>query len=218
MAAKEVRFSSDARDRMLKGVNVLADAVKVTLGPKGRNVVIDKAFGAPRITKDGVTVAKEIELSDKFENMGAQMVREVASKTNDEAGDGTTTATVLAQAIVREGAKSVAAGMNPMDLKRGIDSAVEAVVADLKKRSKRVKDSSEIAQVGTISANGEADIGKMISDAMQKVGNEGVITVEEAKSLDTELEVVEGMQFDRGYLSPYFITNADKMIYHLVKI
>ena len=212
MAAKEVRFSSDARDRMLKGVNVLADAVKVTLGPKGRNVVIDKAFGAPRITKDGVTVAKEIELSDKFENMGAQMVREVASKTNDEAGDGTTTATVLAQAIVREGAKSVAAGMNPMDLKRGIDAAVEAVVADLKKRSKRVKDSSEIAQVGTISANGEADIGKMISDAMQKVGNEGVITVEEAKSLDTELEVVEGMQFDRGYLSPYFITNADKMI------
>jgi len=212
MAAKEVRFSSDARDRMLKGVNILADAVKVTLGPKGRNVVIDKAFGAPRITKDGVTVAKEIELSDKFENMGAQMVREVASKTNDEAGDGTTTATVLAQAIVREGAKSVAAGMNPMDLKRGIDSAVEAVVADLKERSKRVKDSSEIAQVGTISANGEADIGKMISDAMQKVGNEGVITVEEAKSLDTELEVVEGMQFDRGYLSPYFITNADKMI------
>ena len=212
MAAKEVRFSSDARDRMLKGVNVLADAVKVTLGPKGRNVVIDKAFGAPRITKDGVTVAKEFELSDKFENMGAQMVREVASKTNDEAGDGTTTATVLAQAIVREGAKSVAAGMNPMDLKRGIDTAVEAVVADLKKRSKRVKDSSEIAQVGTISANGEADIGKMISDAMQKVGNEGVITVEEAKSLDTELEVVEGMQFDRGYLSPYFITNADKMI------
>ncbi len=212
MAAKEVRFSSDARDRMLKGVNILADAVKVTLGPKGRNVVIDKAFGAPRITKDGVTVAKEIELADKFENMGAQMVREVASKTNDEAGDGTTTATVLAQAIVREGAKSVAAGMNPMDLKRGIDSAVEAVVADLKKRSKRVKDSSEIAQVGTISANGEADIGKMISDAMQKVGNEGVITVEEAKSLDTELEVVEGMQFDRGYLSPYFITNADKMI------
>jgi chaperonin GroEL len=212
MAAKEVRFSSDARDRMLKGVNILADAVKVTLGPKGRNVVIDKAFGAPRITKDGVTVAKEIELSDKFENMGAQMVREVASKTNDEAGDGTTTATVLAQAIVREGAKSVAAGMNPMDLKRGIDTAVEAVVADLKKRSKRVKDSSEIAQVGTISANGEADIGKMISDAMQKVGNEGVITVEEAKSLDTELEVVEGMQFDRGYLSPYFITNADKMI------
>jgi len=212
MAAKEVRFSSDARDRMLKGVNVLADAVKVTLGPKGRNVVIDKAFGAPRITKDGVTVAKEIELSDKFENMGAQMVREVASKTNDEAGDGTTTATVLAQAIVREGAKSVAAGMNPMDLKRGIDTAVEAVVADLRKRSKRVKDSSEIAQVGTISANGEADIGKMISDAMQKVGNEGVITVEEAKSLDTELEVVEGMQFDRGYLSPYFITNADKMI------
>jgi chaperonin GroEL len=197
---------------MLRGVDLLADAVKVTLGPKGRNVVIDKAFGAPRITKDGVTVAKEIELADKFENMGAQMVREVASKTNDEAGDGTTTATVLAQAIVREGAKSVAAGMNPMDLKRGIDAAVEAVVADLKKRSKKVKDSSEIAQVGTISANGEADIGKMISDAMQKVGNEGVITVEEAKSLDTELEVVEGMQFDRGYLSPYFITNADKMI------
>ena len=212
MAAKEVRFSSDARDRMLKGVNVLADAVKVTLGPKGRNVVIDKAFGAPRITKDGVTVAKEIELSDKFENMGAQMVREVASKTNDEAGDGTTTATVLAQAIVKEGAKSVAAGMNPMDLKRGVDLAVEAVVADLKKRSKKVKDSSEIAQVGTISANGELEIGKMISEAMQKVGNEGVITVEEAKSLETELEVVEGMQFDRGYLSPYFITNADKMI------
>ena len=212
MAAKDVRFSSDARDRMLKGVNVLADAVKVTLGPKGRNVVIDKAFGAPRITKDGVTVAKEIELSDKFENMGAQMVREVASKTNDEAGDGTTTATVLAQAIVREGAKSVAAGMNPMDLKRGVDLAVEAVVADLKKRSKKVKDSSEIAQVGTISANGEAEIGKMIAEAMQKVGNEGVITVEEAKSLETELEVVEGMQFDRGYLSPYFITNADKMI------
>jgi len=212
MAAKDVRFSSDARDRMLRGVNVLADAVKVTLGPKGRNVVIDKAFGAPRITKDGVTVAKEIELSDKFENMGAQMVREVASKTNDEAGDGTTTATVLAQAIVREGAKSVAAGMNPMDLKRGVDLAVEAVVADLKKRSKKVKDSSEIAQVGTISANGEVEIGKMIAEAMQKVGNEGVITVEEAKSLETELEVVEGMQFDRGYLSPYFITNADKMV------
>ncbi len=212
MAAKDVRFSADARDRMLKGVNVLADAVKVTLGPKGRNVVIDKAFGAPRITKDGVTVAKEIELSDKFENMGAQMVREVASKTNDEAGDGTTTATVLAQAIVKEGAKSVAAGMNPMDLKRGIDLAVEAVVADLKKRSKKVKDSSEIAQVGTISSNGEIEIGKMIAEAMQKVGNEGVITVEEAKSLETELEVVEGMQFDRGYLSPYFITNADKMI------
>ena len=212
MAAKDVRFSADARDRMLKGVNTLADAVKVTLGPKGRNVVIDKAFGAPRITKDGVTVAKEIELSDKFENMGAQMVREVASKTNDEAGDGTTTATVLAQAIVREGAKSVAAGMNPMDLKRGVDLAVEAVIADLKKRSKKVKDSGEIAQVGTISANGEADIGNMISEAMQKVGNEGVITVEEAKSLETELEVVEGMQFDRGYLSPYFITNADKMV------
>ena len=212
MAAKEVRFGSDARDRMLKGVNTLADAVKVTLGPKGRNVVIDKAFGAPRITKDGVTVAKEIELTDKFENMGAQMVREVASRTNDEAGDGTTTATVLAQAIVREGAKSVAAGMNPMDLKRGIDQAVETVVADLKKRSKKVKDSSEIAQVGTISANGEAAIGQMIAEAMQKVGNEGVITVEEAKSLETELDVVEGMQFDRGYLSPYFITNADKMI------
>ncbi len=212
MAAKEVRFGSDARDRMLKGVNTLADAVKVTLGPKGRNVVIDKAFGAPRITKDGVTVAKEIELSDKFENMGAQMVREVASRTNDEAGDGTTTATVLAQAIVREGAKSVAAGMNPMDLKRGIDQAVETVVANLQKRSKKVKDSSEISQVGTISANGEAAIGKMIAEAMQKVGNEGVITVEEAKSLETELDVVEGMQFDRGYLSPYFITNADKMI------
>jgi len=202
MAAKEVRFGSDARDRMLKGVNTLADAVKVTLGPKGRNVVIDKAFGAPRITKDGVTVAKEIELSDKFENMGAQMVREVASRTNDEAGDGTTTATVLAQAIVREGAKSVAAGMNPMDLKRGIDQAVDVVVSNLQKRSKKVKDSSEIAQVGTISANGEAAIGQMIADAMQKVGNEGVITVEEAKSLETELDVVEGMQFDRGYLSP----------------
>ncbi|MGZ0186874.1 MAG: chaperonin GroEL [Alphaproteobacteria bacterium] len=212
MAAKEVRFSTDARDRMLKGVNTLADAVKVTLGPKGRNVVIDKAFGAPRITKDGVTVAKEIELADKFENMGAQMVREVASRTNDEAGDGTTTATVLAQAIVKEGVKSVAAGMNPMDLKRGIDQAVVAVVADLKKRSKKVKDSAEISQVGTISSNGEVEIGAMIAEAMQKVGNEGVITVEEAKSLETELEVVEGMQFDRGYLSPYFITNADKMI------
>jgi chaperonin GroEL len=212
MAAKEVRFSTDARDRMLKGVNTLADAVKVTLGPKGRNVVIDKAFGAPRITKDGVTVAKEIELADKFENMGAQMVREVASRTNDEAGDGTTTATVLAQAIVKEGVKSVAAGMNPMDLKRGIDQAVIAVVADLKKRSKKVKDSAEISQVGTISSNGEVEIGAMIAKAMQKVGNEGVITVEEAKSLETELEVVEGMQFDRGYLSPYFITNADKMI------
>ena len=212
MSAKEVRFGADARDRMLKGVNILADAVKVTLGPKGRNVVLDKAYGAPRITKDGVTVAKEIELSDKFENMGAQMVREVASKTNEKAGDGTTTATVLAQAIVREGAKSVAAGMNPMDLKRGVDLAVEAVVADLEKRSKKVQDSAEIAQVGTISSNGEVEIGKMIAEAMKKVGNEGVITVEEAKSLETELEVVEGMQFDRGYLSPYFITNADKMI------
>lgn len=212
MAAKEVRFGADARDRMLKGVNILADAVKVTLGPKGRNVVLDKAYGAPRITKDGVTVAKEIELSDKFENMGAQMLREVASRTNDEAGDGTTTATVLAQAIVREGAKLVAAGMDPMDLKRGIDMAVEAVVADLKKRSRKVENSAEIAQVGTISSNGEVEIGKMIAEAMQKVGNEGVITVEEAKSLETELEVVEGMQFDRGYLSPYFITNAEKMI------
>jgi chaperonin GroEL len=212
MAAKDVRFSSDARDRMIKGVNTLADAVKVTLGPKGRNVVLDKAFGAPRITKDGVTVAKEIELSDKFENMGAQMVREVASKTNDTAGDGTTTATVLAQSIVKEGAKAVAAGMNPMDLKRGVDMAVEAVVADLQSRSKKINDSSEVAQVGTISANGEASIGAMIAEAMQKVGNEGVITVEEAKSLETELDVVEGMQFDRGYLSPYFITNGEKMI------
>ena len=212
MAAKDVRFSADARERMLRGVDILANAVKVTLGPKGRNVVIDKAFGAPRITKDGVTVAKEIELADKFENMGAQMVREVASKTNDLAGDGTTTATVLAQAIVREGAKAVAAGMNPMDLKRGIDLAVEAVVEDVKKRAKKVSTSEEIAQVGTISANGEKEIGAMIAKAMQKVGNEGVITVEEAKGLDTELEVVEGMQFDRGYLSPYFITNAEKMI------
>ncbi|TXH36255.1 MAG: chaperonin GroEL [Rhodospirillaceae bacterium] len=211
MAAKDVRFSSDARDRMLRGVDILANAVKVTLGPKGRNVVIDKAFGAPRITKDGVTVAKEIELADKFENMGAQMVREVASKTNDLAGDGTTTATVLAQAIVREGAKAVAAGINPMDLKRGIDSAVEIVVADVQKRSKKVSTSEEIAQVGTISANGEKEIGAMIAKAMQKVGNEGVITVEEAKGLETELDVVEGMQFDRGYLSPYFITNAEKM-------
>src|SRR5262245_11728702 len=211
MPAKDVRFSSDARDRMLRGVDILANAVKVTLGPKGRNVVIDKAFGAPRITKDGVTVAKEIELSDKFENMGAQMVREVASKTNDMAGDGTTTATVLAQAIVREGVKAVAAGMNPMDVKRGIDVAVAAVVADLQKRSKKVSTSEEIAQVGTISANGEKDIGDMIAKAMQKVGNEGVITVEEAKGLETELDVVEGMQFDRGYLSPYFITNAEKM-------
>ena len=211
MAAKEVKFSTDARDRMLKGVDILADAVKVTLGPKGRNVVLDKAFGAPRITKDGVTVAKEIELSDKFENMGAQMVKEVASKTNDEAGDGTTTATVLAQSIVREGAKAVAAGMNPMDLKRGVDMAVEAVVADVKSASKKVKTSDEIAQVGTISANGDAAIGAMIAQAMQKVGNEGVIEVEEAKGLDTDVTVVEGMQFDRGYTSPYFITNADKM-------
>jgi len=211
MAAKEVKFSTDARDRMLKGVDTLANAVKVTLGPKGRNVVLDKAFGAPRITKDGVTVAKEIELSDKFENMGAQMVKEVASKTNDEAGDGTTTATVLAQAIVREGVKAVAAGMNPMDLKRGVDMAVEAVVTDVKAVSKKVKTSDEIAQVGTISANGDASIGAMIAQAMQKVGNEGVIEVEEAKGLDTDVTVVEGMQFDRGYTSPYFITNADKM-------
>ncbi|MBC8791457.1 MAG: chaperonin GroEL [Tagaea sp. CACIAM 22H2] len=215
MAAKDVKFGGDARARMLRGVDILADAVKVTLGPKGRNVVIDKAFGAPRITKDGVTVAKEIELADKFENMGAQMVREVASKTNDAAGDGTTTATVLAQAIVREGAKSVAAGMNPMDLKRGIDIAVERVVEDLKKRSKKISTSDEVAQVGTISANGEKEIGAMIAKAMQKVGNEGVITVEEAKSLETELDVVEGMQFDRGYLSPYFVTNADKMTVEL---
>ena len=215
MAAKEVKFNTDARDRMMRGINVLADAVRVTLGPKGRNVLLDKAFGAPRITKDGVAVAKEIELADKFENMGAQMVREVASKTNDEAGDGTTTATVLAHAIVREGAKAVAAGMNPMDLKRGVDLAVVQVVAKLKERSQKVKDSEEVAQVGTISANGEVDIGNMIAEAMQKVGNEGVITVEEAKGLDTELDVVEGMQFDRGYLSPYFITNADKMICEL---
>jgi chaperonin GroEL len=211
MAAKDVRFSGDARARMLRGVDILADAVKVTLGPKGRNVVIEKSFGSPRITKDGVTVAKEIELADKFENMGAQMVREVASKTNDAAGDGTTTATVLAQAIVREGAKSVAAGMNPMDLKRGIDLAVEKVVEDLKKRTKKITTDAEVAQVGTISANGEREIGEMIAKAMQKVGKEGVITVEEAKSLETELDVVEGMQFDRGYLSPYFVTNADKM-------
>jgi len=211
MASKEVKFSADARTRMLAGVDTLANAVKVTLGPKGRNVVIDKAFGAPRITKDGVTVAKEITLSDKFENMGAQMVKEVASKTNDLAGDGTTTATVLAQAIVREGAKSVAAGMNPMDLKRGIDLAVETVVADLAKRSRKVSKNSEIAQVGTISANGDASVGDMIAQAMERVGNEGVITVEEAKSLDTELEVVEGMQFDRGYLSPYFVTDSDRM-------
>src|ERR1700694_4245710 len=211
MAAKEVKFSVDARDRMLRGVDILANAVRVTLGPKGRNVVLDKSFGAPRITKDGVTVAKEIELEDKFENMGAQMVREVASKAADAAGDGTTTATVLAAAIVREGAKSVAAGMNPMDLKRGIDLAVEAVVADLVKNSKKVPSNEEIAQVGTISSNGDAEIGKFLADAMKKVGNEGVITVEEAKSLETELEVVEGMQFDRGYISPYFVTNADKM-------
>src|SRR5882724_4976116 len=210
MAAKDVKFSVDARTRMLRGVDILADAVKVTLGPKGRNVVLEKSFGAPRITKDGVTVAKEIELADKFENMGAQMVREVASKTNDLAGDGTTTATVLAQAIVREGVKSVAAGMNPMDLKRGIDLAVEAVVEDVKKRSKKVGSSAEVAQVGTISSNGDRTIGDMIARAMQKVGNEGVITVEEAKSLDTEVEIVEGMQFDRGYISPYFITNAEK--------
>jgi chaperonin GroEL len=212
MAAKDVKFAADARERMLKGVDILANAVKVTLGPKGRNVVIDKSFGAPRTTKDGVTVAKEIELEDKFENMGAQMVREVASKTNDLAGDGTTTATVLAQAIVREGAKAVAAGMNPMDLKRGVDMAVSAAIADLVKRSKKIKTSEEVAQVGTISANGEREIGEMIAEAMQKVGNEGVITVEEAKTAETELDVVEGMQFDRGYLSPYFITNADKMI------
>ncbi len=211
MAAKDVKFKTDARDRMLRGVNTLANAVKVTLGPKGRNVVLDKSFGAPRITKDGVTVAKEIELEDKFENMGAQMVKEVASRTNDEAGDGTTTATVLAQAIVREGTKSVAAGMNPMDLKRGIDLAVKKVVAELTSASRPVSDSAEVAQVGTISANGEESIGSQIADAMQKVGNEGVITVEENKVLETETDVVEGMQFDRGYLSPYFVTNADKM-------
>ncbi|QIB35541.1 chaperonin GroEL [Ancylobacter pratisalsi] len=211
MSAKEVKFSTDARDKMLRGVDILANAVKVTLGPKGRNVVIEKSFGAPRITKDGVTVAKEIELEDKFENMGAQMVREVASRTNDLAGDGTTTATVLAQAIVKEGTKAVAAGMNPMDLKRGIDLAVEAIVADLKKNARKVTSNSEIAQVGTISANGDADVGKFLAEAMQKVGNEGVITVEEAKTAETELDVVEGMQFDRGYLSPYFVTNAEKM-------
>jgi chaperonin GroEL len=211
MAAKDVKFDTDARNRMLKGVNILADAVKVTLGPKGRNVVIDKSFGAPRITKDGVTVAKEIELEDKFENMGAQMVKEVASRTNDEAGDGTTTATVLAQAIVKEGMKSVAAGMNPMDLKRGIDMATAKVVEAIKAAARDVSDSSEVAQVGTISANGEADIGEKIAHAMQKVGNEGVITVEENKGLETEIDVVEGMQFDRGYLSPYFVTNAEKM-------
>jgi chaperonin GroEL len=215
MAAKDVKFAGDARERMLRGVETLANAVRVTLGPKGRNVVLDKSFGAPRITKDGVTVAKEIELEDKFENMGAQMVREVAQKTNDLAGDGTTTATVLAASIVKEGAKSVAAGMNPMDLKRGIDIAVAAVVEDIKKRSKKVASSAEVAQVGTISSNGDANVGKMIAEAMQKVGNEGVITVEEAKALDTEVEIVEGMQFDRGYLSPYFITNAEKMVAEL---
>ena len=215
MAAKEVKFAVDARDRMLRGVKILNDAVKVTLGPKGRNVVLDKSFGAPRITKDGVTVAKEIELEDKFENMGAQMVREVAQKTNDLAGDGTTTATVLAAAIVTEGAKSVAAGMNPMDLKRGIDIAVAAVVKDIEKRATKVGSSAEVAQVGTISSNGDATIGKMIAQAMQKVGNEGVITVEEAKAMETEVEIVEGMQFDRGYISPYFITNAEKMIAEL---
>jgi chaperonin GroEL len=215
MAAKDVRFSNEARDRMLRGVDILANAVKVTLGPKGRNVVLDKSFGAPRITKDGVTVAKEIELEDKFENMGAQMVREVAQKTNDIAGDGTTTATVLAQAIVKEGAKAVAAGMNPMDLKRGIDIAVAAVIKDIEKRAKKVGSSSEVAQVGTISANGDPTIGSMIANAMQKVGNEGVITVEEAKALETDVEIVEGMQFDRGYLSPYFITNAEKMVAEL---
>jgi chaperonin GroEL len=215
MAAKDVKFSVDARDRMLRGVDILANAVKVTLGPKGRNVVLDKSFGSPRITKDGVTVAKEIELEDKFENMGAQMVREVAQKTNDLAGDGTTTATVLAQAIVREGAKSVAAGMNPMDLKRGIDIAVIAVVKDIEKRAKKVSSSAEVAQVGTISANGDSQIGNMIAKAMQKVGNEGVITVEEAKAMETEVEIVEGMQFDRGYISPYFVTNAEKMVAEL---
>ncbi len=211
MAAKEVKFSTDARDKMLRGVDILANAVKVTLGPKGRNVVIEKSFGAPRITKDGVTVAKEIELADKFENMGAQMVREVASKTSDVAGDGTTTATVLAHAIVKEGAKAVAAGMNPMDLKRGVDLAVDAVVRDLEKHAKKVTSNDEIAQIGTISANGDKEIGRFLAEAMQKVGNEGVITVEEAKSLETELEVVEGMQFDRGYVSPYFVTDAEKM-------
>jgi chaperonin GroEL len=215
MAGKDVRFSTDARDRMLRGIDILANAVKVTLGPKGRNVVLDKSYGAPRITKDGVTVAKEIELSDKFENMGAQMVKEVASKTNDAAGDGTTTATVLAQAIVREGVKAVAAGMNPMDLKRGIDLAVDAVVKDVQSRSKKISTNAEVAQVGTISANDDPEIGNMIAEAMKKVGNEGVITVEEAKGLETELDVVEGMQFDRGYLSPYFVTNAEKMTVEL---
>ena len=215
MPAKDVRFSTDARDRMLKGINTLANAVKITLGPKGRNVILDKSWGAPRITKDGVTVAKEIELSDHFENMGAQMVKEVAQRTNDEAGDGTTTATVLAHAIVKEGMKSVAASMNPMDLKRGIDKAVAAVVAEIKTMSRPVGDSDEIAKVGAISANGEVAIGRQIADAMAKVGNEGVITVEENKGLETETEVVEGMQFDRGYLSPYFITNAQKMVVEL---
>jgi chaperonin GroEL len=215
MAAKLVKFSADARDKMLRGVDILANAVKVTLGPKGRNVVLDKSFGAPRISKDGVTVAKEIELDDKFENMGAQMLREVAQKTSDKAGDGTTTATVLAQSIIREGAKSVAAGMNPMDVKRGIDIAVGAVIKDIEKRAKKVESSAEVAQVGTVSSNGDSKIGKMIAQAMQKVGNEGVITVEEAKSLETEVEIVEGMQFDRGYLSPYFITNAEKMVAEL---
>src|SRR5437899_3605512 len=211
MAAKDVKFGVDARDKMLRGVDILTNAVRVTLGPKGRNVLLDKSYGAPRMTKDGVTVAKEIELEDRFENMGAQMVREVASKTSDIAGDGTTTATVLAQAIVKEGAKAVAAGMNPMDLKRGIDLAVEAVIQDLKKNSKNVTSNDEIAQVATISSNGDAEIGRFLADAMKKVGNEGVITVEEAKSLETELDVVEGMQFDRGYISPYFVTDADKM-------
>src|ERR687883_374461 len=215
MAAKDVKFSTDARERMLRGVDVLANAVKVTLGPKGRNVVLDKSFGAPRITKDGVTVAKEIELEDKFENMGAQMVREVAQKTNDQAGDGTTTATVLAQAIVREGAKSVAAGMNPMDLRRGIDKAVAEVVAELERNTRKISASGEVAQVGSVSANGDREVGEMIAKAMERVGNEGVITVEEAKSVATELDVVEGMQFDRGYVSPYFITNAEKMIAEL---
>ena len=215
MPAKEVRFHGDARDRMLRGVDILANAVRVTLGPKGRNVVLDKSFGAPRITKDGVTVAKEIELADKFENMGAQMIREVATKTSDQAGDGTTTATVLAHAIVREGVKAVAAGLNPMDLKRGIDKAVESVVEDIKKRTKKVSTNDEIAQVGTVSANGDQEVGRMLAKAMQTVGNEGVITVEEAKSLETELDVVEGMQFDRGYISPYFITNAEKMVCEL---
>ena len=211
MASKDVKFGSDARTRMMEGVDTLANAVKVTLGPKGRNVVLEKSFGAPRITKDGVTVAKDIELKDKFQNMGAQMVREVASKANDTAGDGTTTATVLAQSIAQEGAKAVAAGMNPMDLKRGIDIAVDAVVKSLESQSQKITTSDEVAQVGTISANGEAEIGKMIAEAMERVGNEGVITVEEAKSLETELDVVEGMQFDRGYLSPYFVTDAEKM-------